>query len=275
MTARAAFLRGGRGVGGLAPAPSMARAGARAGARTCFHEADPDMPLARRTAAEGLGTAMLMLAACGAGLAAERAFGPGAGLVLPVLALAIPAALAGLIVAFGTVSGGHFNPLITGLQWLAGERSGRCFAAYAAAQMAGGALGGAGAAWLWGAYPSAPAAAAAGAPLAISEAAASAGLMLVVFGCARSGKAETGPFAVAAWLAAAILALPSTSYANPAVALGAALTAGPVALPAGALAWFWPAQAVGALAALICIRLLFPRPTGAGTPPLPQPSEPT
>ncbi len=263
-------------------AASFARRGASrrpwpGGARTCFHEADPEAPLVRRAAAEGLGTAMLVLAAGGAGLAAERAFGPGADLILPMLALTIPAALAGLIVAFGALSGGHFNPLITGLQWLAGDRSGRCLAAYAAAQTAGAAAGGVAAALLWGVRAGAGALAlpSPGWPEAASEAAASAGLMLVVFGCARSLKPETGPFAVAAWLTAAILALPSMSCANPAVALGVVLTAGPAALPASALAWFWPAQVGGALAAFACIQLLFPRRGGAGRALLLQPGDPS
>lgn len=270
MTARPDFARTMGGPGMFAPSPPAPRR-----APTCFHEADPAAPLLRRATAEGLGTALLVLVAGGAGLAAERAFGPGAGPILPVLALAIPAALAGLVVAFGALSGGHFNPLITGLQWLAGDRSGRCFAAYAAAQMLGGALGGAGAAWLGGAGAGGGATAVVGWPLASAEAVASAALMLVVFGCARGLKAETGPFAVAAWLSAAILASPSTSYANPAVALGAALSAGPVALAPQALAWFWPAQVGGALAAFLCIRWLFPRPDGAGTLPHLQSGAPT
>ena len=65
-----------------------------------------------------------------------------------------------------------------------------------------------------------------------SEVLATAGLMIVVFGCARSGKAETGPFALGAWLAGAIVATPSTSYANPAITLAALFASGPIALPA-------------------------------------------
>ena len=228
---------------------------------TCFHEADPSADLKRRALAEGLGTALLMMAAGGGGLAAAHAW-PEPGLAVPVTAVSIAAALVGLIVAFGPVSGGHFNPLITVLQWLAGERSLRCMSAYVAAQVAGGLAGGLLAAQLWGA------------PLGMgrpvgwhgfpSEAVASGGLMLVVFGCSRGGSAKAGPFAVGAWLIAAILATPTTSYANPAVVLGALVTAGPVSLAPQTGPVFVLAEFTGALVALALIALVFPRkPPGA------------
>src|SRR4051812_34120941 len=100
---------------------STAEADRRLPQGACFHERDPGVPLARRATAEAAGTLLVMLAVTGAGLTAQR-LAPDAPTV-GVLAVAVAAAgaLIGLIVAFGTVSGGHFNPLITGLQWMAGE----------------------------------------------------------------------------------------------------------------------------------------------------------
>ncbi|UYY58027.1 aquaporin [Sphingomonas sp. S2-65] len=228
---------------------------------TCFHEADPSLPLWRRAAAEALGTLLLVLAAAGAGIAASRLFAAVPGLVLPVLALVLAGALVSLIVALGSVSGGHFNPLITLLQWLAGERGGMCTLAYVAAQLIGGVAGGWCAARLW--QVEAAGSGGLGWQGLGGELVASAGLMLVVFACSRSGRASTGPFAVGAWLVAGVLATPTTSYANPAVIAGALVAGGPLALGAGSALPYLLGEAAGALVALCVVVLLFPR-TKAG-----------
>lgn len=228
---------------------------------TCFHEADPRLALWRRAGVEGIGTFALVLAATGSGIAAARAFATLPGMILPVTAVAIAAALVGLIVALGSVSGGHYNPLITLLQWLGGERNGICTVAYVAAQMLGGLLGGAAAAALWGG-PSGPAGGL-GWPGLGGELVASAGLMLVVFGCMRSGRTESGPFAVGAWLVADIIATPTAAYANPAVVLGALVTTGPLHLTPASAAPYLLGEALGALVAFGLVRTLFPRPGAA------------
>ncbi len=227
---------------------------------TCFHEADPALSLWRRSGVEALGTLLLVLAASGGGIAASRLFSAAPGFVLPVVALVLAGALVSLIVALGAVSGGHFNPLITMLQWLARERGGICTAAYVSAQLGGGVLGG----WLAGQVWHVAAAEAGGLGWngAVSELVASAGLMLVVFGCARSGRATTGPFAVGAWLVAAVIATPTTSYANPAVVLAALVTAGPLALGGPSAAPYLLGEAAGGLLALAAVTLFIPR-TGA------------
>lgn len=226
---------------------------------TCFREADPRLALWRRAGVEGIGTFALVLAATGSGIAAARAFATLPGMILPVTAVAIAAALVGLIVALGSVSGGHYNPLVTLLQWLGGERTGICTIAYVAAQSVGGVSGGAAAAALWGG----PRAVAGG--LAWqgtgSELVASAGLMLVVFGCMRSGRTDTGPFAVGAWLVADIIATPTAAYANPAVVLGALVATGPLHLASASAAPYLLGELLGALLAFALVRTFFPRPS--------------
>lgn len=223
---------------------------------TCFHEADLRLALWRRAGVEGLGTFALVLAAIGSGIAAARVFAAQPGMILPVTAVAIAAALVGLIVALGSVSGGHYNPLITLLQWLGRERSGVCTIAYVAAQSLGGVLGGAAAAALWGG----PSATAGGLGWhgTGGELVASAGLMLVVFGCMRSGRTDTGPFAVGAWLVADIIATPTAAYANPAVVFGALVTNGPLHLATGSAAPYLLGEALGALVAFGLIHTFFP-----------------
>lgn len=218
-------------------------------APACFQEADPGLALWRRALAEGVGTLLLMLAATGAGLASQKVLAPLPGLTLPVLAIVVAAALAGLIVTFGEVSGGHFNPLITLLQWMNGERTGRCTLAYIVAQLKGAIAGAFLANLLWHAPAGTPVIALSY-QSAASELVAAAGLMLVVFGCARSNRPETAPFAVAAWLLAAIVATPSTSYANPAIALAGVIARGPLALSPAVASVFIAAELMGALLAL-------------------------
>lgn len=229
----------------------------RPGQVTCFHEADPALSLWRRAGVEALGTLLLVLAASGGGIAASRLFAAVPGFVLPVVALVLAGALVSLIVAFGAVSGGHFNPLITVLQWLARERGGICTLAYVAAQLVGAVLGGRLAARIW--HIAAARDGGLGWNGVVGELVASAALMLVVFGCARSVRPNTGPFAVGGWLIAGVIATPSTSYANPAVVLGALVTAGPLALGHASAAPYLLGEAAGALIALAAILLLMPR----------------
>jgi len=83
-----------------------------------------------------------------------------------------------------------------------------------------------------------------------------AGLMVIVFGCARSARAETGPFAVGTWLVAVALTLPG-AYMNPALTLGALLATGPVALSAQGILSHVPSQCAGALLAFGIIRAAY------------------
>ena len=226
---------------------------------TCFFEADPAASLVPRIFAEGMGTLLLTMSIVGAGLVSQRFPHADALLGLAVSAVAIAGALASLIMAFGAVSGGHFNPLITGLQWLARERRSGCAAAYVVAQLMGAVLG----AFLTSVIfsdPSSPMIAASPSfTLLASETLASAGLMVIVFGCARSRRTETGPFPVAAWLAGAILISPSGSYANPAVTLASIAPIGPTHLTVVTAISYVGVEVLGALLALGIILLTYPQ----------------
>lgn len=222
----------------------------------CFHEADPGIALARRAAAEGIGTLLLVFAASAGGIAATRLLPGQPGAAAVFIAFTVAGALVALIVALGSLSGGHFNPLISFTQLLAGERTLPCAAAYIACQLVGGLAGGALGAALWQASPSGTGGL--GLSGMASEFVASAGLMSIVLGAARSGRPETGPFAVGAWLVAAIIATPTGSFANPAVVVGALVAAGPVALGAGSVLPYIAAEVAGALLALAIIAGLFP-----------------
>src|SRR5438552_1231571 len=95
------------------------------------------LSLPRRLAAEAIGTGMLLAAIVGSGIMGERLAGGNIAVALLANALATGAALMALILAFGPISGAHFNPAVTvadasqgGLRW-------RDVPAYVAAQIAG------------------------------------------------------------------------------------------------------------------------------------------
>ncbi|MBS0560899.1 MAG: aquaporin [Proteobacteria bacterium] len=233
---------------------------------TCFFEADPDAKLVPRALAEGVGTLLLTMSVVSSGIVSQRV-GPGDALLgLAIGAVAIASTLVSLIVAFGAASGGHFNPLITGLQWLARERRSGCAATYVAAQLAGGLLGAILTGVMFGAPPPAATVQGVSFSLLTSETLASAGLMIVVFGCARSGRTETGPFAVGAWLLGAIIVSPSGSYANPAITLASITPIGPTHLAVGTAVGFVAAEVAGALLALAVICAIYPRPHDSRSP---------
>src|SRR5216110_813134 len=68
---------------------------------------------AQRTAAEGIGTALLLAAVVGSGIMGERLAAGNAAIALLVNSIATGCALAALILAFAGVSGAHFNPVVT------------------------------------------------------------------------------------------------------------------------------------------------------------------
>ncbi|MCA2431056.1 aquaporin [Rhizobium leguminosarum] len=223
----------------------------------CFFERDPALSLFRRAFVESVGTGLLAIAMVGSGLAVSTYAKAQPLAASLVIAIAIAGSLVGLIVALGKVSGGHYNPLITFAQWLGGERKGDCTIGYVIAQIIGGVVGALVAGQMFGSpfrtvspeFPSFG--------MLLSELVASAGLMTVVFGCARSSRWDTGPFAVGSWLVAAILATPSTSYANPAVTLAAAFASGPVALAPVTAVAFVAAQVMGMVVAIGINRIAF------------------
>ena len=205
--------------------------------------------LARRAAAEAIGTLLLLAAVVGSGIMGERLAGGNVAIALLANTVATGAALVALILAFGAVSGAHFNPAVTlavaarrGLAW-------RAVPIYLAAQVAGAYAGVAIAHGMFG-EPifAASTHARAGGAQALSELVATFGLLAVIWGTSRA-RPSAVPFAVGAYITAAYWFTASTSFANPAVTLARSATdtfAGirPADVPA-----FLVAQAAGAAAA--------------------------
>ncbi|MDM4719316.1 MIP/aquaporin family protein [Micromonospora sp. WMMA1363] len=216
----------------------------------------------RRLLAEFTGTALLVTAVVGSGIMAA-ALSPGdVGLQLLENSIATAFALGTLILIFGPISGAHFNPVVSAADWLLGRRAGtgltaRDLGAYVAAQILGGITGSVLANLMFGlaAIDFSGKDRAAG-HLWLGEVVATAGLVLLIFALARSGRAPIAPAAVGAYIGAAYWFTSSTSFANPAVTIGRAFTdtfAGiaPASVPGFVLAQLAGlAVGVGLLAAL-------------------------
>ena len=215
----------------------------------------------RRLLAELLGSAFLAAAVVGSGIAARRLSPGDTGLELLENAAATAAGLYAIILMFGPVSGGHFNPVVSlagaclgGLPW-------RDAAAYVPAQVAG-CVGGAVIANLMFAEAAVSISATRRATPAhvLSEIIATLGLVLVIFALARSGRARTVPAAVGAYIGAAYFFTSSTSFANPAITVGRVFSATFAGIAPSSVAAFLGAQVTGGVMAVGVIKALYPRP---------------
>jgi len=214
--------------------------------------------LARRAVAEALGTGLLVAAVVGSGIMGERLAGGNMGLALLANTAATGAALAALISTFGSVSGAHFNPIVTLAERVGGALSWRDVPAYVAAQLIGGLLGTVVANLMFeGPIVSLSRHVRSGSAQVLSEVVATFGLILIIGTCGRYRPGAV-PLAVATYISAAYWFTASTSFANPAVTLARAVSdsfAGirPVDVPA-----FVVAQAIGGALAVVVVRWLTP-----------------
>jgi glycerol uptake facilitator-like aquaporin len=219
--------------------------------------------LARRAAAETLGTAFLLAAVVGSGIMAQRLAGGNGAIALLCNTLSTGAMLTVLILVFGPLSGAHFNPVVSLAFALRGELGWRDAAVYLACQIAGG-IAGVLAAHLMFELPvwQISVTARRGSGQWFAEFVAAFGLLLTILGCVARAPAAVA-YAVGLYITAAYWFTASTSFANPAVTLARSLsdTFAGIA-PAGVFA-FILAQMAGAAAAVLAARWLWPKPESA------------
>jgi arsenate reductase len=222
--------------------------------------------LPRKALAEFVGTALLVIAVVGSGIAAQRLSPQDTGLQLFENAAATAAALIAVILAVGPVSGAHLNPVVTladrgfgGLGW--GEAAG-----YVSAQVTGG-VAGAVIANLMFSLPAIELStkSRSGSGLWLAEVVATFGLLLVVFGVVRSGRSSAAPFAVGAYIGGAYFFTASTSFANPAVTVARTLSNTFAGIAWRSAPAFVLAQLVGAGLAIGVVRVLYPRVAAVAT----------
>jgi glycerol uptake facilitator-like aquaporin len=217
----------------------------------------------RRAAAESVGTAFLVLAVVGSGIMASRLSPADTGLALLENSIATGAALVALIIALQPVSA-SFNPVVSLVERALGLIDTRTTLVLIASQIAGGLAGtvvanlmfGLDAVSLSGHERSGPG-------LWLGEAVATIGLLLIVFGTVRSGRADRVAFAVGGYIAAAYWFTSSTSFANPAVTIARSITDTFAGIAPASVPGFVVAQLVGGVVGFLLVRLLYPSLTGA------------
>ncbi|MEU3773097.1 aquaporin [Streptomyces sp. NPDC032472] len=218
--------------------------------------------LPRRAGAELVGTAGLLMVVIGSGIqAAGLSRDTGVALVANSLASAVGLGL--IITLFGPLSGAHLNPVVTLTSWWARRRGGDGLAGrealvYTVAQTAG-AIGGAVLAEvMFGHTPGAfSTQVRGGSHLLLGEVVATAGLVLVIQGLERIGRAKLIPAAVAAYIACAIWFTSSGSFANPAGTIGRAFSDSFTGIAPQSLPGFVAAQLVGGALGLALAALLY------------------
>ena len=215
--------------------------------------------LSRQALAEFLGSAGLVTVVIGSGIAAERLSPNDVGLQLLENAIATGAGLVALILAFGPVSGGHFNPVVTLADRYFGGVTDRQVAAYLPAQVIGGAVGAVVANAMFGlpAVSISTTDRSAGG-LWLSEAVATFGLVVLIFALVRAGRAALAPFAVGAYITAAYWWSSSTSFANPMIDLARTLSDTFAGIAPASVPIFLLMQLAGGAAGAAVVAVLYP-----------------
>jgi glycerol uptake facilitator-like aquaporin len=206
--------------------------------------------LRRRAIAEALGTALLLAAVVGSGIMAQRLAGGNVAVALLCNTIATGAALTVLILIFGSLSGAHFNPVVSAAIAMRGDLAWSDAALYIAAQLAGGVIG------VWAAHLMFDLSVLqfsqtvrTGPGQWLSEAIATFGLLLTIFGCLASAP-KSVPYAVGLYITAAYWFTASTSFANPAVTVARSLSNTFAGIAPPDAPAFMAAQIIGAGAAL-------------------------
>lgn len=213
------------------------------------------MNIARRLAAEGIGSLFLAAAVVGSGVMAERLAGGNAAVALLANTGATVAVLATLIALLGPISGAHFNPAVSLVQALRYALSWRDAASYTVIQVVGCCMGVILAyatfdlPWVQSSLQTRT-----GASQWLAEGVATSGLLLVILGHRRAGDA---PWMVAGWIGAAYWFTASTSFANPAITIARSLSDTFAGIRPADVPGFLTAQLAGALLALLVARYLF------------------
>jgi glycerol uptake facilitator-like aquaporin len=218
----------------------------------------------RRLLAEFLGSAFLAAVVIGSGIAAQQLSPGNTGLQLLENAAATAAGLFAIILMFGPVSGGHFNPVVSFVDAGFGGLSWRDAAAYLPAQVAGCITGAVVANVMFSraAFEISTKHRASPAHF-LSEIVATLGLLLVIFALARSGRSRSAPAAVGAYIGAAYFFTSSTSFANPAITVGRMFSNTFAGIAPSSAPSFISAQVVGGVVAFAVIRTLYPTITPA------------
>jgi arsenate reductase len=213
----------------------------------------------RRLIAEGLGCTFLAAIVVGSGIAAQHLSPGNTGLQLLENALATAAGLYAVILMVGGVSGAHLNPVVSFVDAAFGGLSWRDALAYLPVQVAGCICG----ALLANAMFALPLVSIstkhrASGPHFVSEIVATLGLILLIFALARTKRVSATPAAVGAYIGAAYFFTSSTSFANPAIAVGRMFSNTFAGIAPSSVPTFVVAEIAGGILAFVVVKVLYP-----------------
>jgi glycerol uptake facilitator-like aquaporin len=215
-------------------------------------------PLLRKIVAEFAGSGFLVASVVGSGIMGERLAGGNVAMALLANTIATGAALLALILTFGPISGGHFNPAVTLVDAMEHGVSWTVAMCYIPAQIVGAICGAIAAHLMFGLHAiSVSSHARSGSAQMFSEFVATFGLICVIWGCARQ-RSDMVAFAVAAYITSAYWFTASTSFANPAVTIARSLSDTFAGIRPVDVLPFVAAQLAGAIAATFLFRWLVP-----------------
>ena len=213
--------------------------------------------LPRRLLAEFLGALLLTAVVIGSGITAQRLSPHDSGLELSENALATALGLFGIIAAFAPISGAHVNPVISLVDAALGRRRWLDAAAYIPTQVVGCVVGAILANLMFGRAAISISSADRLTPAHfLSEIVATAGLVLIVFLLATTGRHSFTAPAVGGYIGAAYLFTSSSSFANPAITIGRMFSDTFAGIAPGSVPGFIGAQVIGGALGLLLVRLL-------------------
>ncbi len=218
-----------------------------------------EAPLSRRLLAEFLGSAFLAAVVIGSGIAAQQLPPDNTGLQLLQNAAATATGLFAIILMFGPISGGHFNPVVSLVDASFGGITRRDAVGYIPTQIAGCITGAviANAMFALSAISISDKHRGTEAHL-FAEVMATLGLLLLIFALARTHRSSMTPAAVSAYIGGAYFFTSSTSFANPAITVGRMFSDTFAGIAPSTVPGFVVAQLVGGVAALVLLRALYP-----------------
>lgn len=220
---------------------------------------DPGM--ARRLAAEAIGSFFLFCVVIGSGIMGETLSGGNVAIALLGNTLATGAILFVIILIFAPLSGAHFNPAVTLVALMRREPRARTAALYVLAQLAGGIIG------VWAAHLmfdldilQFSTKARTGIGQWAGEAIATFGLIFTILGAVRYRPTWVAP-AVGLYISAGYWFTSSTSFANPTITIARSLSDTFAGIAPADVAPFIMAQIAGALLAGLIAGWLFSEPS--------------
>lgn len=176
--------------------------------------------LRRRLTSEFLGTATLLATVIGSG-AMAASLSSDIGIQLLINTVATVFILYIIITLLGPISGAHFNPVVTAVDYFTKKMKAKDAFLYIMAQLAGAAVGAILANLMFDLRAiNISQHQRSGSNLLLAEVIATAGLILIIHLALKQKEDKKIPRLVAAWIGAAYFFTSSTSFANPAAVFG-------------------------------------------------------